>query len=664
MKTTPAALRGLLYFLIAMMAVACASVGNPGGGPRDEDPPRFVSSSPAPYTVGVTKGRVVIQFDEIVNVKDAFTKVVVSPVSRSTPRVSSAGRRVIVDFPDSLIPNTTYTIDFGNAIEDNNEQNKLQNFTFTFSTGTEIDSLRISGMVLGAYDLEPQQGMIVGVQSNLADSAFSKLPLLRVAKTDDRGRFTIRGLAPGEYKVFALGDNDNDYSHANPEEDMAFLDYVVVPSVSSTVVTDTIWDLKAGKMDTVTERKTTRFLPNDLLLRTFTPDAAQLYMVSNERVDSTRLSLIFSRHSPMPPTLSLPDFPGLSDWMLPEYSQHNDSVTFWLRDPRLLSTDTLRVAARYLRTDSTHNLSPYVDTLSFITKRPRTSGKKPSKKDLEQMKADSLARLLLPFRLLGSSSQDVNRPLILEFDTPLANLDTNKIRLEMKVDTIWRTAPGRRELTLPDSASPRHLRIAYPWSYDTEYRLQVDTLAAEGIYGRVTAPLSYPFRTKKEEDYCSLKLEIKGWTDSVPAFVELLNGGDKPVRRQVVKDGTVNFRFLTPGKYYARIFEDFNGDGIYTTGDYDSLRQPEQAYYYPKALNIKKNWDKTETWDVFSVSIDMMKPKALLKNKPEADKRRRDKDTGNDEEEEDEDEIFDPTRNPFDPNSKRRTTTNRTGMSY
>ena len=182
-----------------LLAAACASIGNPSGGPRDEEPPRPVRSNPAPYSVNFSGKRVTIDFDELVNVKDAFSKVTVSPTSKETPRVSSSGRRVTVQFADSLLPNTTYSIDFGNSIEDNNEGNKIDNFNLTFSTGPEVDSLRISGVVLNAADLEPRQEMLVGIHSNLSDSAFRKLPLERITKTDDRGRFSIRGLKPGKY---------------------------------------------------------------------------------------------------------------------------------------------------------------------------------------------------------------------------------------------------------------------------------------------------------------------------------------------------------------------------------------------------------------------------------------------------------------------------------
>ena len=210
-------LQFILFSVVTLFAAACANIGNPSGGARDEDPPLFVSANPPQGSLNVDKTRISITFNELVNVKDAFSKVVVSPPSRQVPRVASVGKRVTVTF-DSLLPNTTYTIDFADAIEDNNEANKLQGFAYTFSTGAELDSLRISGMVLDSRNLEPRQGILVGVHENLNDSAFVKVPLLRVAKTDDRGQFTIRGLKECTYRLFYLDDKDIVFIFEIPEE--------------------------------------------------------------------------------------------------------------------------------------------------------------------------------------------------------------------------------------------------------------------------------------------------------------------------------------------------------------------------------------------------------------------------------------------------------------
>lgn len=643
---------------VALMA-SCASIGNPSGGPRDEDPPRFVRANPAPGSTNVTRDKIEIEFDELVNVKDAFSTVVVSPVSKSVPRVSSQGRKVIVQFTDTLVPNTTYTVDFGNSIEDNNESNKLQGFTYTFSTGETIDSLEISGMVLSADGLEPQQGMLVGVHSNLSDTAFSRIPLERIAKTDDRGRFSIRGIAPGNYRVYAVADVDNDYKYANPEEAMAFYDFVVTPTSERITATDSVYDLITGTVDTVVTRERTRFLPNDILLRSFESDRKPQFLQKYERVDSTRLSLIFNSPTDSLPHLDLVGIEGYKNWSVLERSERNDTLTYWLLPPNLVYTDSLRIAVSYERPDSLQRPVMGTDTLRFFTARPKVPKKK--KKSKKEEAADTLPPKIPPlsFSMVTTSSQDVNRPIVMEFATPLSRLDSTAFHLEAMIDSNWTPLPKPWKVQPFDSLGARRFKIEYPWDYSTEYRLTVDTLAATGIYGLQTAPLEHKFKTKSEEEYCTLSFTITNFTDTVPAFVELLSSSDTPVRREIVKNNSVTFRYLPPGKYYARIFEDFNGDGRFTPGDFDSLRQPDMAYYYPKLVNIKKNWEKNETWNVFETAVDLMKPEAIKKNKPEADKKQRNRNRNNQNQEDEEDEdYFDPTRNPFNPNDKGRRNSN------
>lgn len=649
-----------LYLITAIIVASCASIGNPSGGPRDEEPPRFVRANPAPGSVNVSAQRVNIEFDELVNVKDAFNKVVVSPPSKSVPRVSSSGKRVTVQFNDTLHPNTTYTIDFGNAIEDNNEANKLQGFTYSFSTGPEIDTLQISGMVLSAESSEPQQGMLVGVYSNLADSAFSTLPFERMAKTDDRGRFSIKGLAPGEYRIYALADVDNDYKRANPEEATAFYDFTLIPSTERVMAVDTLLNLKTGEIDTVIARERTRFLPNDILLRSFESDYKPQFLQKYERRDSTKLSFIFNAPSDSLPELRVVDHEEFEDWFVLERSAHNDTLTYWMLPEKLVAIDSLRISATYLRTDSAKMLSAITDTLRFFLPKGRVnkSTNDDNKKNKRDKEKEELNDSIVPrpeplgFKVTSSSSQEVYLPLFIDFDTPLFELDTLAFHLETMVDTVWTPVSKFWKPERVDSLNPRRFKIEYPWDYSTEYRLTVDTLAATGIYGPVTDPLEHKFKTKSEEDYSALIFNISNFTDTVPAFVELLNTSDKPVRRVPVVGGKAEFKYLTPGKYYARIYEDHNGNGVYDTGNLDTWQQPDLSYYYPKIINIKKNWERSEEWDVFAMAIDMMKPETLKKNKPEADKRSRNRNNTQQLDEEEEEDYFDPTRNPFDPNDR------------
>ena len=636
-------MRNFLLFISLLLLAACASIGNPSGGPRDEDPPRFVRANPAPGSTNVSRQKIDIEFNELVNVKDAFTKVVVSPPSVQVPRVSSQGRRVSVQFQDTLLPNTTYSIDFANAIEDNNEGNKLQGFTYTFSTGETIDSLRISGMVLSADGLEPQQGMLVGVYSNLADSALSTLPFERVAKTDDMGRFSILGLKPGQYRIFAVNDVDNDYKRSNPEEAMAFYDVLLSPSSERVMAVDTVFNLLNGEVDTILNRERTRFLPNDILLRSFESDYKAQFIQKYERVDSTRLSFIFNAPSKVLPEIDIVGIDGYKDWYTLERSAGNDTLTYWLRPRSLIAVDSLRISATYLRTDSAQKLSPATDTLRFF-RAPVKPVKENKKKKKEEELADTLPPVIPPLgmKMITSSTQEVYLPLIWEYDTPLARLDSAAFYLETMVDSVWHPVSKEWVVQPFDSINPRKFKVEYPWDYSSQYRLRMDSIAAEGIYGLVSNPYEHSFKTKSEDDYCAITLNIRNFTDSIPAFVEILNTSDAPIRRLPLEGNSVTFRHLPAGKYYARIFEDHNGNGIYDTGDYASGRQPDMTYYYPKLITVKKNWDKTEDWNVFDTAINLQKPDAIKKNKSEADKKRNSSKRNNENLDDEDEDYYNP----------------------
>ncbi|MDE5745827.1 MAG: Ig-like domain-containing protein [Paramuribaculum sp.] len=290
-------LRLLIVAVVALFMAACASMGRPEGGPRDEEPPVFLGSTPAPGALNVDKNKIILRFNENVQVNDALTKIVISPAQVTPPLITAAGKNIIVELRDSLIPDVTYTIDCSDAIRDLNEGNIIDGFSFAFSTGPVIDTLQISGMVLQASNLEPAQGMLVGVYSNLEDSAVRTLPLERITKTNQLGQFTLRNLKEGTYRIFALKDNNRDW-HWDRSEDVAFLDVTVTPTVSDEMVTDTL--KAADGSDSIISRLTAVYAPNDVLLTWFNEDYKAQYMLEmTERTEtvchscSMRLQTLF-----------------------------------------------------------------------------------------------------------------------------------------------------------------------------------------------------------------------------------------------------------------------------------------------------------------------------------------------------------------------------------
>ena len=188
----------LLYGMLLLTVIySCANIGSPNGGPYDETPPKFVSSTPVPNQINYTGKKIEILFDELIQIEKPSENVIITPPQMELPVIRSAGKKAVIELKDTLKPNTTYTIDFTNSISDNNEKNVFENFSFAFSTGDIIDTLEVSGVLLNAENLEPMPGITIGLHNNLEDSAFVKLPFVRTSRTNDKGQFTIRNITPG-----------------------------------------------------------------------------------------------------------------------------------------------------------------------------------------------------------------------------------------------------------------------------------------------------------------------------------------------------------------------------------------------------------------------------------------------------------------------------------
>lgn len=637
-----------LYYIFIIIAAAvmysCTNIGNPSGGPIDKTPPIFMRSNPTPNAVNVKDRKIEIFFDEIVTLKDPSTKIIVSPAQTEMPRMSALGRKVTVELVDSLLPNTTYTIDFSNSIQDNNEGNAIDNFAFAFSTGSVIDSMRVSGYVLDSRTLEPMQSVVVGLQSNLVDSAFHKEKLQRVALTNDRGQFTIRNVSPGSYHIFALKDLDRDYKFGNPTEDIAFLDSIIVPSIGSREAADTVYN-DLNEIDTIMRATRPAYFPNDILLSMFNEDRKSQYLANNLRVDSTRISLTFAAASDTLPSLSIVGRNDVPDqWYTLERSQTNDTLTYWIRPPHLVSADTLMVATTYLRTDTTSNLSWGTDTLKFTFQRQKAKKKKKNEE------TDSLEQIrFMELHPLANGTQEVYAPLLLQTGTPIERYSREAFHLQRKLQNDTTFYPAEiKSIALRDSTlNRRDLMLKVDWEPGAAYTLAVDSLAMTDIYGLQTKPLKVDFNVRKMEEYGNIVFNIPAVRDS--AIVELLDGTEKIVLRAPVKSHRAELLNLLPGKYYARLFIDRNGNGKYDTGNYDMHLQPEETVYYPGAINLKKNWDVEQTWDIYATPIDKQKPEAIKKNKPERKKWEK-VNTEKTETDEDEENGFSDFSNPNDPN--------------
>ena len=598
---------------------SCASIGRPDGGPLDETPPRFIGSTPAAGALNNTKTKVSLSFDEFIKLEKANEKVVISPPQVQQPEIKASGKKISVNLLDSLKPNTTYTIDFSDAIVDNNEGNPLGNFAFTFSTGSAIDTMEVSGTLLEASNLEPVKGMLVGMHSNLSDTAFTKLPFDRVARTDSRGHFTIRGVAPGKYRIFGLMDADQNFAFSQKSEALAFNDSLVIPRWEERIRQDTTW-VDSLTIDTVVERKYTYYLPDNVILRSFKEDLFSQYLVKNERLTPEKFTLYFAAKADTLPVLKGLNFDERDAFII-EKNLTNDTIHYWVKDSLLYKQDTLSLSLNYLYTDTLNQLVPRTDTLNLVAKTVKKAVDEPKKKKKKKGKEEEPEPTkFLHVSTYIPSTMDVYDYISLSFDEPIASFDSAAIHLKQKVDTLWEDIPFTFE---QDSLQLRKYNLYYEWEPTREYEFSVDSTAFHGIYGLFTDKIKQNIKVRSLEEYGAIYFNVSG-CDSI-AFVELLDTQDKVVRKVPVVNGQADFYFLNPGKYCARLINDTNGNGVWDSGEYETKRQPEMVYYYPQILEPKANWEVEQTWDVKALPLDKQKPDELKKQKPDEDKKKKDR---------------------------------------
>ena len=613
-----------LLLMMVVIGYSCASMGTPDGGPYDEMPPKFVGSSPRLHAVNVKDKKIELEFDEFIKLEKPSEKVVVSPPQLEQPEIKVVGKKVVAQLFDTLKHATTYTIDFSDAIVDNNEGNPMGNFTYSFSTGATIDTMEVSGAVLNAEDLEPIKGIQVGLHMNLNDSALNTLPFDRVSRTDSRGRFSIRGVAPGKYRIYALMDGNQNYLYDSKTETVAFSDSIIIPSMMPATRQDTLWK-DTLTIDTIKTVGYTRFMPDDIILRAFKEENTRQYLSRKERDKENHFILTFSAKADTLPTLKGLNFDEKDAFVI-EANEGNDSICYWVKDSLVYQMDTLAIQVDYLYTDTLDQLVPKTDTLYLANKLTREQRDKLKKQEEEKKEKERKKRekkgeapkpeptLFLRMNVDAPSAFDINRNVVLSFDEPLARIDTSSIHVSVKEDTLWVEKPF---ILVADSVIPRRYEILADWQPDREYQLKIDSTAITGLYGLHTDKVDQSFKVKKLDEYGTLFFNIRGVNQ--PAIVELLDAAGKVIRQQrVTPEGTADFYYLAPNtKYYVRMFMDRNGNGKWDTGNVEKRMQPEEVYYLPKSWEMKANFDFEETWDIHSTPVDKQKLDEIKKQKPE-----------------------------------------------
>ncbi len=595
--------------VVALCIYACANRGYPEGGPKDETPPQVVEEVPLSYTTNFKAKRVNIYFDEFVQLNDINNKFIFSPPVKKDPKVSLKGKYVQVAIPDSLRENTTYSLDFADAIVDNNESNPLGFYRYVFSTGERIDTLELGGTVVNAESYEPVLGVLVALYEKSGDSIPLKELPDYIARTDSSGNFRLTNLREGHYRVMAIEDANRDKMYTPESEMFAWMDTTVFPVVEPATRVDTFHVIeKIVEADTILRDSIVRtdylaYGPSNLYLRLFLEKLTQLYLVEDDRKEREQLNFIFSipGENGLEVTLwdTLATEPLPQDWYFKEHSAGNDTLTLWIKDSTVYKKDTLNVILSYMRSDSTGQWERYSDTARYTFRAKEKKEGKSKKKDEDAPKVE-----FLEIKSNISGDLDLGARLYLEFSRPINKSTLDSIRVLEKVDTVYQLIPFQ---VVEDSLRVRRVFVDAAWKAGGEYQLQIDSATIYDIYGRFNDKLEKKFKVRTEEYYGKIMVNVRGV--DCPTIVQLYkaeNGKSENGKRTynvvqskvVEQDGEVVFPLLPEGKYCVRAILDRNGNGVWDTGLYLKHRQPEEIVYLRGEIAVKQNFDVEQDFDI------------------------------------------------------------------
>ncbi len=612
-------IKRIAYWALLLSLSACANMASgPSGGEKDIVPPSYVKSNPAQRATKVSQKRIEIEFNEYLQINDPTNKLVVSPPQKPAPSAKVIGKKVIVEMKDSLKPNTTYTLDFTDCIGDYTENNLIRSYCHTFSTGDVLDSLIVSGVLLDAKTLSPVSNVLVGLYEQYTDTTFKTTPFNRIGRSDENGRFSIKGCAAKQYKIFALSDLNGNYFYDQKGEGVAMLDEELpIPTVGTKVAFDTTYKVISFErevkgnvemvdttvIDTIIGRNVNVYSPDSVHLLLFYKEVKFQEFEKIERKERKHFELYLTKYDSSDVKINPVNFKA-EDWYVREASPKRDTLRYWITDTTVLKLDTIQIAVEYLKTDSAENFVTQIDTMqamlteSYIKQEEKTKKEEEKKRERAEKRGTTLNRTNILFLESKSTQLEIYDDYTVKWRTPIDSINIDLVHFSMIRDSLRIPVP----FELKRKENKREFAFNAEIKPENRYTLTFDSAAVRDFYGNHNDSLGVNLSRKTEEEYGSLRLNLSGVSGNV--YVELINAKDEALRVQKMSNGSVLFKFLSPNVYYVRLFVDRNGNGKWDTGDFDANLQPEEVRYYPKALKVRKGWDMEEDWNVNAASLE------------------------------------------------------------
>ncbi len=517
---------GVLFLFLGSCAIQVA----PGGGPKDINPPQLISSQPENFSNYFQGNNIRLNFDEFITLNDISSQLIVSPPLKYIPEIKIRDKSLLIHIRDTLIENTTYTINFGQGISDNNEGNKLENFQYVFSTGPIVDSMKIQGKIENAFDRKPEKGVLALVYRDTFDSLpYLERPLY-FSKSNDAGEFLINNISHGFYKLIALKEKDANYLYLHGEELIGFQDSLIHANSENINI------------------RIFKEIPDLRFLRAYSEFPGKAVVVFNSPADTIKLKW-------------LTDTTGLEVYSI-NFSKNNDTLSIWYKNT---SSDTLSFQFDHITLKDTVTIRLFKNTEEI-------KGRKKISASIISLNPEAtLQHLFLPFYL------QCNRPMAFaDFDKIIFLEDSFIVKPHFKFTDNLRM----------------QLNLEFKWKSNSKYFLFIPPGTFTDIFGIKNDSLQFTFITHGEEDYGSLKINFQRSGD-YPYILQLVNESGSDIYREVKcnTDSTIELSYLDPRVYKIKLIKDSNGNGKWDTGNYLIHIQPEEIEFYPEGITIRANWD-------------------------------------------------------------------------
>ncbi|WP_209401621.1 Ig-like domain-containing protein [Pseudozobellia sp. WGM2] len=528
----------LFLFLIAAVLWQCARKGSPSGGPKDITPPVLTKTEPDSMTTNFKAKRIRMYFDELIKLEDVQNQLIVSPPLKYQPDITPQGgasKYVEFKFKDTLRENTTYTLNFGQSVQDNNEGNPSAFLTYVFSTGDYIDSLTLSGAIKDAFKKKADDFisvMLYEIDTAYTDSTIYKKPPNYITNTlDSMVIFKLKNLKEGKYKLFALKDAAKNNMFDQNADKIAFLqDTITLPTDSTYVLTlfKEVPDYSMAVPSFVAKNRI-QFgyygVADSVKIETITalPDTVKTKILKERDKDT------------------------INFWFTPF---ENDSIIFTVTNERLKVKDTFSVKSRKVGVDS-------------LRLNPNQSG-----------------------------SLSFNEPFFIQSNTPLIELDSTKISM-MDQDSL------SVDFSISLDTLKNQVDFDFPVEPNQSFQLDLLPGAITDFFGQVNDTTAYYLSTGSYADFGNLSFEVKVDEKAYPLIVQLTDEQGELEREVIAKETQVfEFSHLEPGNYLMRVIFDTNNNGKWDTGNYLKKLQPEKISYYPDVIEVRANWEKVETFTI------------------------------------------------------------------